>query len=249
MNANTAQQLRELNNRFYAENAASFAATRERAWEGWKRCLEDASRILPEGSPVQITDVAGGNGRFINAVRNAWQDRPCVFSLVDDCEALAARAENAAYFDRDIVGALLSERPVLEGVPRACLIVSFGFIHHVPTFNARLALIDEMINAAEPHGVIIISLWRFMNDERFARKAEASTHAACEELGISDLDVNDYILDWQGKPHAFRYCHHFADDEIDEIVEHASERTELVDRFEADGRNGRSNTYLVFQKN
>lgn len=40
MDRATARELIALNNRFYAENATSFSATRSAPWDGWARCLD-----------------------------------------------------------------------------------------------------------------------------------------------------------------------------------------------------------------
>ena len=47
---------------------------------------------------------------------------------------------------------------------------------------------------------------------------------------------------------AYRYCHSFADSEIESLIADVANCALLVDRFKADGRTGDSNEYLVFRR-
>jgi hypothetical protein len=57
----------------------------------------------------------------------------------------------------------------------------------------------------------------------------------------------DYLLGWQGRTDVARYCHSFLEDEIDELVLHASQATQEVARFSADGKSGELNRYSVLR--
>lgn len=135
--------------------------------------------------------------------------------------------------------------------PACDVAVSFGFMHHVPTQAARQALLAGMASHTKPGGVLIVSLWQFMKNERIARKARRATEAGMQALGIAELDEGDYLLGWKDVQGAYRYCHHFSDEDIDAMLEPlvggSSPRATLLDRFEADGRSHYLNTYVALR--
>ena len=85
-----------------------------------------------------------------------------------------------------------------------------------------------------------------------AERARRTTAEAASELGLGagSLGEGDYLLGWQGVPGAWRYCHSFTEGEARDLAAAALERAGLnaqTQTFEADGRNGRLNRYLLFK--
>ena len=93
-----------------------------------------------------------------------------------------------------------------------------------------------------------VSLWQFAKSPELAAKAIETTAKARTEYGLPMLDEGDYLLGWQNRPHAYRYCHTFSDEEVARLVCTVGDRAQLVSRFEADGRTGTLNSYLVFRR-
>ena len=60
---------------------------------------------------------------------------------------------------------------MLFDAPLADISVCFGFMHHVPSCEYRVRVLDALVRQTRPGGIIAISFWEFMNDERMARKA------------------------------------------------------------------------------
>jgi hypothetical protein len=94
---------------------------------------------------------------------------------------------------------------------------------------------------------LVLTLWRFDSDPRFARR-RIEPSALCEldpSIGLdpSDLEPGDAFLRFGSDPSAVRYCHFPSDPETARLVADL----ELVDRFEADGEGGRLNEYLVLR--
>lgn len=133
----------------------------------------------------------------------------------------------------------------------ADLTVCFGFFHHVPGCEARERLLRALCAATVPGGLVAVSLWRFMDEPGLAKKAYESHEAALRhfaERGLClNLDANDYLLGWQQAQGVFRYCHHFADEEVKALAAAVRDVAQLVDCFRADGRTGNLNEYLVFR--
>lgn len=259
MNAQTAKELYKLTNRFYAENAGAFSATRRSPWVGWQRCFDTLrAHDAFTCNQLRICDMACGNMRFYDFVQEALlpeltKGLSLSYLALDNCESLACPKENATYCHCDAIENMLAGAPALCALDpdMACdLAVSFGFLHHIPTARLRATFLSDALSCVAPGGWLVVSLWQFMKDEGLARKAHIVHEQALVELGLdaAQLEAGDFIIGWNNKPGAYRYCHHFSDEEIEELVASVADWACLVDSFEADGRTGTLNTYLVLQK-
>lgn len=260
MNRETAIFLNRMTSDFYRDNAQSFSNTRQAPWEGWRvlaGLLHEAWDIHA-GAPRTVADLACGNLRFERFLAGEFREfpgRPFAFHTYDDCDALALGCANATatHHSVDIVRFLLDERPL--PLPTDCdLAACFGFFHHIPTAEARVRALDQLLNAVKPGGITAVSLWRFADDERTRVKAESATERALATLSdtrpglVGQLGKDDYLLGWQDTSSSFRYCHSFSEDDVDRLAETANGQAQLLARYRADGKNGRSNEYLVFRK-
>lgn len=238
----TARRLIELNTEFYRLQAASFSQTRHSAWAGWERLADGLSL----GNHAKVLDLACGNLRFERFLQERFPRTRLEFDAIDNCPALSAGAEGIPVRDLDLAQALLEgQGPELS---EHDLAVSFGFMHHLPTFEMRCALLELLARATAPGGVFAVSCWQFMDDEGLAAKAEQTTTRGISELGLTGLGPRDYLIGWQTRPGVYRYCHHFDDAEVDALAAHLAGRAQLVDSYRADGRTGRLNRYLVFKR-
>lgn len=258
MNTETAHALCDITSAFYRAHAASFSSTRRGAWAGWENCLDAAG--FPPGAPcARVLDVACGNMRFLHFLEERFPSVAFDYLAVDNCEPLAEGEalpfrSRVAFRPIDVAGALLSgelERELAvacAGAPERDASVCFGFFHHVPTVQAREALLRALVRSVRPGGAVAVSFWQFENSPDLARRARETTARACGELGIRDLDRGDYLVGWQNEPHAYRYCHSFASPEIDKLAASAQTEADVVSRFTADGRTGNLNAYLVLRR-
>lgn len=256
MDTTTAQALIALNNRFYRDNAASFSATRSAPWEGWKRL----GSILREHGWVGATapqtrlvfDMASGNLRFEHFLSTAFPSIDFEFHAVDNCAALAEHGQNdriACRFRQcDILDTLVSSNAKIPECPLCDLSVSFGFMHHVPSAYLRHRVFEALIEHARVGGLIALSFWQFMNDTRLAAKALKADEALAMDIDISQLEPNDHFLGWQSDPSPLRYCHHFDECEIDELVASVGTKVREVARYSSDGASGTLNRYLVLER-
>lgn len=243
MDESTIQKLRGLDEAFYRENAVSFAQTRQHAWPGWNRVVA----ALP-ACPSSVLDVACGNARFKTFVDKRFGSSSIRYHGVDSCPEMLPQSERIDFQHLDIIECLMQGTLTASLAAPACdLIACFGFMHHVPTFDLRAVLLDALLDKTAPKGTLAISFWQFADDPKMLEKARAATEAGCAELGLA-LDEGDYLLGWNENAGTYRYCHSFADSELDELASRSSCRAVLVDRFRADGKSGVMNGYLVFRK-
>ena len=220
MNRETARALCQLNTEFYERNAASFSQTRTVPWEGWRRCMAACGFDDSDGAaldqPVDaqiadsVLDIACGNLRFETFLANAYPHIDWSFFAVDNCEPLVASgqediAKKVHFTCEDIVSNLLEGLPAAEpaNVPALAaatpfdLVVSFGFLHHIPSFDLRQQFLLEALSQVKPGGYLVVSFWQFLNDPAKRAKIE-QTHAealaffaGCAETHTNDRDALD----------------------------------------------------------
>lgn len=253
-----ALRLCALTSEFYRANAESFSQTRQSPWQGWVRLLEVVDARAAEREPLRVFDLACGNLRFERYLADALPDGMLLGYAVDNCEPLVEAGERKefgplsrmAFQNLDVVERLSDGRlrEALEAPDVSCdLAVSFGFMHHVPLERWRAELLRALIAKARPGGFVAVSFWRFLNSDKLARKAQETTSRALDELGLPELPPNDYLLGWQDTQGLYRYCHHFDEPEIERLLAAVADSAELVSRFEADGKTGNLNEYVVLR--
>lgn len=207
---------------------------------------------------LRVLDLGCGNLRFERFLA-ARAGGPVEAFAVDNCEplvALGAREELSANvrvrFQRlDVMRALREGAGLNAAVdaPPCDLAVAFGLMHHVPTFDGRVRVLEALAGHVRPDGHVAATFWQFARSDKLRAKAEVATARGCAELGINPdaLDEGDYLMGWRGEQDVFRYCHHFDESEVDALARalapHASERA----RFSADGRDEPLNRYLVLR--
>lgn len=253
-----ALRLCALTGEFYRANAESFSQTRQSPWQGWVRLLEVMDARAAERELLRVLDVACGNLRFERYLADALPSRMLSGYAVDNCDPLVEAGERnesdalsrMSFQNLDAIERLSggSLRESLEA-PDASrdLAVSFGFMHHVPLECWRAELLRTLIAKVRPGGFVAVSFWRFLNSDKLARKAQETTIRARAELVIPELPPNDYLLGWQDTQGLYRYCHHFDELEIERLLAAVADSAELVSRFEADGKTGNLNEYVVLR--
>ncbi len=243
MDQKTAHILSHLTSDFYERNAASFSATRSRAWDGWIQCMPYI------GEPQRVLDFGCGNLRFETFLEENLTCRPEVWAI-DNCPVLLGDYSSLHFQQLDIVDTLLSKNSLATMIeaPQCDLTCAFGLIHHIPTASARMELLDVLIDKTSPQGLVIVALWQFARDIRLLNKARTATQEALKRYPDLMLDEGDYLMGWQDSTETFRYCHSFSDADVDALIAHAQNDANLVTRFCADGKSGNLNCYLVFRK-
>ncbi len=252
----TRSQLTELNRRFYVEHARDFAATRRRAWAGWreisKRIRSIRNSTADSTRPLSILDIGCGNARFFTFLRDEGIgiDR---YVGIDASKEMLDSATSAIHSDpaATLLHADVLERPLatLLSELRFDLVVLFGVLHHVPGMTARRDLLRSCIpfvRVGEDPGSIVVTLWRFLTHDAALASRIVPLEDVAARTGIaldrSALEPGDTLLPFGDDPSAIRYAHHFSDADAESLV--AGLPLTLRDSFTADG-DGEANRYLV----
>lgn len=255
ISASTAERLTCITSEFYAQQAQSFSATRQMPWQGWQRCL-DAMPQLSAGEKPSVLDIGCGNLRFARFLCDEAGIVPAKYFAVDNCKPLVESGETNAqtpqvtFIELDVIKSLLngtlSSRLI---IPPCDLVVAFGFLHHVPGAQKRIQLLHTLLDKTKPGGFVCVSFWQFMNSQKLAAKAQETTAQGLCALGIdaSELEEHDYLIGWQDKANTWRYCHHFSQEELDELLGSLGSDVHVCAQFSADGKDNNLNRYVILQ--
>lgn len=230
--------------------------------EGAAACSQAAVMGLSVSRSLtrSVLDIACGNLRFEAFLANTYPHVDWSFFAVDNCEPLVASGQEdiakKVYFTcEDIVSNLLdglpaaepANTPALAAATPFDLVVSFGFLHHIPSFDLRQRFLLEALSQVKPGGYLVVSFWQFLNDPAKRAKIE-QTHAEALAFFKGSLEPNDCFLGWKNEPDNYRYCHHFSNEEIDRIIVALAPHATVVESFSADGKPGNLNRYVVFKR-
>lgn len=252
----TARELARLTSAFYAQVSDSFSATRQAPWPGWETVLDLARRRMGMPRQLRVVDVACGNLRFERHLAGelAKDDirlQVCAYDSCDDL-VLAEPVEGAqvSYRHLDLAEALFAGEDLAAQFARdqGQLVVCFGFMHHLALPEHRARLLEALVAAAAPGGLVAVSFWQLSRSDRLLAKAQATTAKMLPVLGIGPLDEGDYLLGWQRRTDVLRYCHDFSEAQIDELVASVAPVAREVARFSADGATGNLNRYVVLER-
>ena len=256
ISTSTAEQLSRITSEFYAQQAQSFSATRQAPWQGWQKCLEVTPQLLA-GEKPSVLDIGCGNLRFARFLCDEAGIVPAKYFAVDNCKPLVESGDvdeqvsDLAFIELDVIKSLLDNTLSSRLTAPPCdLVVAFGFLHHVPGAKNRLKLLRTLLEKTKPGGYVCVSFWQFMNSQKLAAKAQETTAQGLCALSIdaSELEEHDYLIGWQDKANTWRYCHHFSQEELDELLGSLGSDAHVCAQFSADGKDNNLNRYVILQR-
>lgn len=240
MKTDIAQRLIELNHKFYTDFGESFSTTRRRIQPGVRRILDSLN------GDETILDLGCGNGELARTLardghRGAYLGLDFSLPLLMDAESVP---EGFSAEFREVDLTKLSAFSIqLSAIRPWALITSFATLHHIPSQALRLDMLKTVHALLAPNGRFILSNWQFLNSPRLRLRVRKWSEAGLTE---SDVDENDYLLDWRSGGTGLRYVHHFSEDELIALAE--SSRFSVFETFYSDGKEGNLAIYQVWKK-
>lgn len=238
MDSAVAARLIGLNRAFYTRFGDSFSATRHRIQPGVRRVLE-----MLKGDE-EILDLGCGNGWFARELaerghRGAYLGVDFSLSLLRDAESYAG-GFSATFKEVDI-----TELSVISDqfIDHWSLITAFATLHHIPSRELRVGILQTAHHLLKPGGLFIHSNWQFLNSEKLKARIQPWDVAAIDG---SQVEPGDYLLDWRSGGKGLRYVHHFNEAELAELARAAG--FQVRDVFYSDGETGNLGLYEVWQK-
>lgn len=241
--------LHALNRRFYAQHAQEFSATRRTPWPGLTRALELArsAGTAVGADRMRVLDVGCGNGRALPALL-AHAASGLDYLGVDASEPLLAIAR--ARWSAPTVR-FASADFVADGAERALpderfeRVLLLGVLHCVPSQAARRELLLAAARRVAPRGALVLTIWRYDRDPRFAERCVAPDRLGELAPGLvpGELDPGDALLRFGQSADAVRYAHFPDDAELARLT--AGLGLVAGPRFESDGAGQRLNEYRL----
>jgi len=268
MQPSIAQRLIELNHKFYTDFGESFSATRGRIQPGVRRILDTL-----EGDET-ILDLGCGNGELARTLardghRGAYLGLDFSLPLLSDAESIpegfsaefrevdltsdwsVIARPSAPRGHRPETGSVVTKQSpnnrggaTLPSVARNDMfdiVFSFATLHHIPSQKLRRGILKMVHDLLPTGGRFTHSNWQFLNSSRLRSRVREWGEAGLTE---SDVDENDYLLDWRSGGTGLRYVHHFSEDELSVLAE--SSGFDIVETFYSDGKEGNLGMYQTW---
>jgi SAM-dependent methyltransferase len=255
MDNETAAKLLQLNAEFYQTFAIQFSDTRQRIQPGVSRILDS---IQPS---ARILDLGCGNGELARQLVQRGFDGQYVGMDFSEKLLNVARAGlvdfgnfrfiqgNLANLDRQSLQEHLEPESEEQPLPinkdqhtGFDRILSFAALHHLPGRQLHLRVLHAVRGLLSPGGQFIHSNWQFLNSERLRKRIHP-----WEEIGLheTDIDPNDYLLDWRRGGFGLRYVHHFDEQTLHLLAVETG--FQVVETFYSDGETGDLGLYQVWE--
>ena len=239
MNSSTAARLIELNKDFYTRFGDSFSATRQRIQPGVRRVLETLN------GDENILDLGCGNGELARVLaqrnhRGSYLGVDFSLPLLRDAESIPEGF--SATFQQADLTALENSSFIIQH-SSFDIVFSFAVLHHIPSRELRLNILNTVHELLKPDGFFIHSNWQFLNSEKLKARIQPWDVAAISE---SEVDAGDYLLDWRSGGAGLRYVHHYNEVELKELAEETG--FHIQDVFYSDGETGNLGLYQVWGK-
>lgn len=244
MDSTTAARLVQLNRDFYARFGADFSATRRRLQPGVTRLLSTFER------DASILDLGCGNGELARALarrghRGSYLGVDFSLPLLHDARSLP-EGFSAKFMEADLtkLSVISDQLSVISHQlsVRWSLITCFATLHHIPSRELRLQLLQTVRELLAPGGRFVHSNWQFLNSARLRARVQPWERIG---LTLADVDAGDYLLDWRRGGEGLRYAHQFNEDELAELARAGG--FEIVESFYSDGEGGRLGLYQVWK--
>lgn len=229
MDASLVKRLLELNRDFYARFGLAFADARSAA----RLNLEPFRRYL--GNGIRLLDVGCGNGRLAEALERAGYtlayvgiDQSSVLLEIARRQSRQLQSVHAQFYALDITASHWHEQ--LRDAAPFDLALALAVLHHIPSFELRAAVLREIHALLKPGGVLVMSNWQFLANERLRKKI-----VPWAQLGIEEdaLEEGDALLDWKRGGLGYRYCHLLSEGEVERLARASS--FQVVAQYYADG--------------
>lgn len=230
----------------YNKYAHDFSETRQAPWQGWIKLLPHIKKL----DRLRVLDLGCGNGRFLKFLveNNITIEK---YTGVDSSNEMLTMADQ--FMDKVRLNAHISSFELknidlekknwdkeIDGEYN--LVVGFGIMHHLSTFEARKRILQDSYKFLAPSGCLILTYWQFAKYERYKKL----TVLPLELTKNYVLKENDFFLTFGPDKKAYRFCHYCDDREVLKLQEET--KLKKVEDFYSDGKENDQNLYIIYQK-
>lgn len=225
------------NRDFYNAHALSWDQSRQSKWDGWLHVAEKL--LMSTNTSISVLDLGCGNGRFLSFLRSIQQD--FIYAGADISRSLLAIARKEypenIFQELDITDLNELHNFLQHQGKKYSLITLLAIAHHIPDPQHLAKILKTTDKFVEPGGAIVISFWQFISEPRIQKK-------------LKEIDATSqlYELDWKNDWNNSRRLKLYSKNEIAELAVALQEMNYNIDSFEADGKSGKLNYYLLAEK-
>ncbi len=239
MDSATTARLLELNREFYTRFGDAFSATRQRIQPGVRRVLETLN------GDESILDLGCGNGELARELakrghRGSYLGADFSLPLLRKA-GLPRKGLSPNFLELDLSTLAVDALPPLLALSPFHLVLSFATLHHIPSRELRINILKAVRRMLQPDGLFIHSNWQFLHSEKLKARIQPWERAS---IHPSEVDAEDYLLDWRSGGEGLRYVHQFGEAELLNLASAAGFR--ITDSFYSDGATGDLGLYQVW---
>ena len=239
MNAATAQQLLELNRKFYADFGAQFSSTRQRIQPGVRKIIAAFEKT------ENILDLGCGNGELARVLaqmgfQGTYTGLDFSLPLLQDAQIQPAQFP-AKFLAADLTASDWAN--LIHDPGQFSVVTAFAVLHHIPGTELREKILSTVHNLLGQRARFIHSNWQFLNSPKLRQRIQP-----WETIGLSadDVDPQDYLLDWRAGGSGLRYVHSFSAGELTQLAANTGFREK--ETFLSDGEGGNLGLYQVLER-
>jgi tRNA (uracil-5-)-methyltransferase TRM9 len=248
MSPQTVQKLIQLNKTFYSTVARNtWNSKQDYFWEGWTYLLPYIEEKISDTKTKDFTvlDIGCGNMRFHAFLTFHYPHINFEYTGVDFFQWSENLPQNATYIQTESIHESLG-----IGDKQFDLVVAFGVLHHIPTQELHLQVLQQMYNSLMDNGVVCITTWQFLRLPRLQKRVlsleDGNTLLAQLDIDQNEFGEQDYLLNWVKKDYGIRYAHYFSYDEMQNLL---TKSGFIVKKsYLQDDRTQNRNEYFVVEK-
>ena len=237
MQPKVAQNLIELNHKFYQTFAESFSATRQRIQPGVMQILN----MIPP--TANILDLGCGNGNLAaELINEGFLGQYLGLDFSPELISIAAQQNlpKAQFKSADLTSSTWD-----ASLPNAPfdMVLCFAMMHHLPGEPLRVEFLEKVEKLLVPEGRFVISNWQFLNSHKLRARIKP-----WETVGLKDSDVDpgDHLMDWRREGEGTRYVHQYTSGELHALATKTGFR--VAGLFTSDGETGDLGLYMIWEK-
>jgi tRNA (uracil-5-)-methyltransferase TRM9 len=241
----TVKILIRLNQQFYQTFAEQFSATRQQIQPGVRNVI----RQIP--SDCRILDLGCGNGKlWQRLVEQGFQGEYAGLDFSVELLETATQQASQTFARQPVkspaqfMQADLTEIGWENNAPLQAydFVLAFAVLHHLPGEQTIIQILQQIHRFLVPGGRFVFSVWQFLNSPRLRERIQDWTEIG---LSASQVEQDDYLLDWRQGGHGLRYVHHFSADELEGLASRCG--FSCTEAFLSDGKGGNLSLYQTWK--
>ena len=209
--------------------ADEFSSTRDKPWSELKPLFDYYIK-----NNESVLDLGCGNGRYLEYMASGVK-----YTGIDFSEKLIELARKKYPEGNFSIGDVLKLNFPDNSFNK---VFSIAVLHHIPSYELRLQVFEEIKRVLKPGGVVFLTVWKFHEPKEVFNLFK---NIFKKLLLLSKLDFMDILEPWGDKTD--RYYHWFSKRELTQLAKRAGFNV-IKGGIVKNQRGDRRNIYIVAEK-